>query len=155
MIDWFIEHGHNFHTWTDHHRVQTLTWLQIFTVCWRRVNTVASSHFLIITSCKKWMQLLTELNVLTLYHKVMDALIIAKGGSTKYENMSLFLVRHCILALCQFIRKVLKKNTSNEQEIIHTCSVCYSFQVLSLSSNLIFSLCKTCTEHVQLYRLSC
>ena len=37
--EWFREHDH-FHTWIGHHRVQTLTPLRIFGMCWRRLCAV-------------------------------------------------------------------------------------------------------------------
>ncbi len=88
---------HHFHTWIGHHRVQsqTLTPLRIFGMCWRRLCTaVRLSHH---QYKKKWMQLWTGINVVTLQKRIgmmprwMRAVIQVTDGPTKYYSVWLFL----------------------------------------------------------------
>lgn len=75
----------HFHTWIGHHRVQTLTPLRIFGMCWRRLCAVVRlSHYQykILVKNTATLDENKSCDMAEVYR--MRAVIKAKGGPTKY-----------------------------------------------------------------------
>ncbi|KAJ0016393.1 hypothetical protein NQD34_014682 [Periophthalmus magnuspinnatus] len=95
VTEWFRSMRHHFHTWIVHHRVQTLTPLRIFGMCWRRFCAASDSNIINATG-EKLMQHWMEINLVTLQKLIetmpqrMCDVIKAKDGTTKYYCVTFF-----------------------------------------------------------------
>ena len=92
--EWFREHETNFHTWIGHHRVQTLTSLRIFGMCWKRLDIAAwLSHH----QSKTIMQLWTQIHVVTL-HEFNETILCHMH--TRIECVTFFWAGQCVCVNC-------------------------------------------------------